>query len=198
MEGVDAYIYVFLTSGLVGSERLDSCPGRFTPGENAAGTHWIGGCVGPRTALLFLCFTFLFCAYSRPISPNQLQCVTGSKKEERFIYIFTWRLISKPWSINTDIMQSYKVVMTFLEWFYSSHVSCRQGNGAGFSEFRRVSPAGHHSSIAPYPQNWTVALTTQAHCHILGPPLWSSGQSSWLQIQRSRVWFPALPDFSEK
>jgi hypothetical protein len=27
------------------------------------------------------------------------------------------------------------------------------------------------------------------------PPLWSSGQSSWLQIQRSRVWFPALPDF---
>jgi hypothetical protein len=26
-------------------------------------------------------------------------------------------------------------------------------------------------------------------------PLWSSGQSSWLQIQRSRVKFPALPDF---
>jgi hypothetical protein len=27
------------------------------------------------------------------------------------------------------------------------------------------------------------------------PPLWSSDQSSWLQIQRSRVRFPALPDF---
>jgi hypothetical protein len=27
------------------------------------------------------------------------------------------------------------------------------------------------------------------------PPLWSSGQSSWLQIQRSRVRFTALPDF---
>jgi hypothetical protein len=27
------------------------------------------------------------------------------------------------------------------------------------------------------------------------PPLWSSGQSSWLQIQRSWVWFPQLPDF---
>ena len=26
-------------------------------------------------------------------------------------------------------------------------------------------------------------------------PLWSSGQSFWLQIQRSRVRFPALPDF---
>ena len=29
------------------------------------------------------------------------------------------------------------------------------------------------------------------------PPLWSSGQSFWLQIQRSRVRFPALPDFPE-
>jgi hypothetical protein len=28
-----------------------------------------------------------------------------------------------------------------------------------------------------------------------GSPLWSSGQSSWLQIQRSRVRFPTLPDF---
>jgi hypothetical protein len=27
------------------------------------------------------------------------------------------------------------------------------------------------------------------------PPLWSSGQSSWLLIQRFRVRFPALPDF---
>ena len=27
------------------------------------------------------------------------------------------------------------------------------------------------------------------------PPLWSSGQSFWLQIQKSRVRFPALPDF---
>ena len=26
-------------------------------------------------------------------------------------------------------------------------------------------------------------------------PLWSSGQSFWLQIQKSRVRFPALPDF---
>jgi hypothetical protein len=27
------------------------------------------------------------------------------------------------------------------------------------------------------------------------PPLWSSGQSFWLQIQTSQVRFPALPDF---
>ena len=30
---------------------------------------------------------------------------------------------------------------------------------------------------------------------VLWPPLWSSGQSFWLQIQRSRARFPALPDF---
>ena len=30
---------------------------------------------------------------------------------------------------------------------------------------------------------------------IIRPPLMSSGQSFWLQIQRSRVRFPALPDF---
>jgi hypothetical protein len=29
----------------------------------------------------------------------------------------------------------------------------------------------------------------------LGPPLWSSGQSSWLLTQMSRARFPALPDF---
>jgi hypothetical protein len=28
-----------------------------------------------------------------------------------------------------------------------------------------------------------------------GPPLWSSGQSSWLQFQRSRVRFLELQDF---
>ena len=30
---------------------------------------------------------------------------------------------------------------------------------------------------------------------VIRPPLWSSGQSFWLQIQRSWVRFPALPDF---
>jgi hypothetical protein len=30
---------------------------------------------------------------------------------------------------------------------------------------------------------------------IVRPPLWSSRQSSWLQIQRPRVRLPALPDF---
>jgi hypothetical protein len=44
--GVDVQIHVFLTSALVGGERLDSRPGRFTPG-----IHWRGSWVGPRTGL---------------------------------------------------------------------------------------------------------------------------------------------------
>jgi len=37
---------------------------------------------------------------------------------------------------------------------------------------------------------------TNAHSRSwTGPPLWSSGQCFWLQIQRSRVRSPALPDF---
>jgi hypothetical protein len=41
----------FLTSALDGGEWSASRPGRFTPGERAHGTHWIGGWVGPRAGL---------------------------------------------------------------------------------------------------------------------------------------------------
>jgi hypothetical protein len=30
---------------------------------------------------------------------------------------------------------------------------------------------------------------------LLRPPLWSNDQTSWLQTHRSRIRFPALPDF---
>jgi hypothetical protein len=39
---------LFLTLALAGGEWLSSCPGCFTPGERAPGTHWIGGWVDPR------------------------------------------------------------------------------------------------------------------------------------------------------
>jgi hypothetical protein len=42
--GVDVYIHIFLTSALIGGEWSASRPGRFTPGERAPFTHWIGGC----------------------------------------------------------------------------------------------------------------------------------------------------------
>jgi hypothetical protein len=49
--GVDVWIHVSLTLALVGGEWSASGPGRFTPGERAPGTHWIGGWVGPGTGL---------------------------------------------------------------------------------------------------------------------------------------------------
>jgi hypothetical protein len=48
---VDVYIYIFLTSALVGGEWTASRPGHFTPVETAPGTHWIGGSVDPRAGL---------------------------------------------------------------------------------------------------------------------------------------------------
>jgi hypothetical protein len=38
-------------SSLEGGEWSASRPGRFTTGESASGTHWIGGWVGPRADL---------------------------------------------------------------------------------------------------------------------------------------------------
>jgi hypothetical protein len=49
--GVDIYIHIFFASALAGVELLASCPDRFTSGERAPVTHWIGGWVGPRTGL---------------------------------------------------------------------------------------------------------------------------------------------------
>jgi hypothetical protein len=49
--GVDVQIQVFFTSTLVGDEWSASSSGRFTSGEKATDTHWIGDCVGPRTGL---------------------------------------------------------------------------------------------------------------------------------------------------
>jgi hypothetical protein len=49
--GVDVQIHIFLTSALVEGEWPNSHPGRFTPGESAPGTHWIGGWVDLRAGL---------------------------------------------------------------------------------------------------------------------------------------------------
>jgi hypothetical protein len=45
------WMYRFFTSSLVGGEWSASRLGRFTPGDRAPGTHWIGGWVGPRRGL---------------------------------------------------------------------------------------------------------------------------------------------------
>jgi hypothetical protein len=49
--GVAVYSHIFLTSALVGGEWSGSHSGRFTLGEGAYGTHWIGGWVEPTAGL---------------------------------------------------------------------------------------------------------------------------------------------------
>jgi hypothetical protein len=49
--GVDVQIHIFLTSALVEGERSTSRPDRFTSGERAPFTHWIGGWVDFRAGL---------------------------------------------------------------------------------------------------------------------------------------------------
>jgi hypothetical protein len=49
--GVDVWIHIFLTSALAGGEWSASRLYRFTLGERAPGTHWIGGWVDPRAGL---------------------------------------------------------------------------------------------------------------------------------------------------
>ena len=53
------------------------------------------------------------------------------------------------------------------------------------------------STDAPFLRPVRVTITEHiTHCLLrVRPPLWSSGQSFWLQIRRSRVRFPAQPDF---
>jgi hypothetical protein len=49
--GVVVQTHIFLTSALVEGEWSNSRPGRFTSGEGAPVTHWIGGWVGLRAGL---------------------------------------------------------------------------------------------------------------------------------------------------
>jgi hypothetical protein len=49
--GVDVWIHIFLTSELDGAEWSASRLCRFTPGERAPDTHWIGGWVDASAGL---------------------------------------------------------------------------------------------------------------------------------------------------
>jgi hypothetical protein len=49
--GVAVQIHISLNSTLAGGEWSASRPGRFTLGERAPCTHYIGGLVGPRAGL---------------------------------------------------------------------------------------------------------------------------------------------------
>jgi hypothetical protein len=82
--------------------------------------------------------------------------------------------------VNTIIKFRFYI---FLNWL--SDRQLLKKDSASWNEFSRT-------------LNWTVAaICSYLLIRVLytRPPLWSSGESSWLQIQRSRVGFRALPDF---
>jgi hypothetical protein len=53
----------------------------------------------------------------------------------------------------------------------------------------------HQENLIDLYQTWVDSLKISVCLYLFMPPFWSSCQSSWLQIQRSRVRSPALPDF---
>jgi hypothetical protein len=57
-----------------------------------------------------------------------------------------------------------------------------------YSKYLRFKGAFFSCVLLRFVHTWNLIWVS-------GPPLWSSGQSFWLQIQGSRVWSPALPDF---
>jgi hypothetical protein len=64
-------------------------------------------------------------------------------------------------------------------------------------EWRALSDERTGLSFVALSQRFESSICCQ-YVHTIysfGPPLWSSGQSFWLQIQRSWVRFRALPDF---
>ena len=63
----------------------------------------------------------------------------------------------------------------------------------GINNSRNVHTWSHENPHETRVTNLQRRFSVNVWCG--GPPLWSSGQSFWLQIQRSRVRFPALPDF---
>jgi hypothetical protein len=64
-----------------------------------------------------------------------------------------------------------------------------------FQNYMAFQPRRHHCENPEF-KNIFYLWKRNSSCYGLqGPPLWSSGQSSWLQIQKVRVRFPALPFF---
>jgi len=77
---------------------------------------------------------------------------------------------------------------------------CSQWEGPRYPQFGRLATRMQSFSTWPASSNQSVDDLSKVDSFYTGivfyrTPLWSSGQSFWLQIQRSRFRSPALPDF---
>jgi hypothetical protein len=81
-----AELHPFLTWALYGGEWSDLRPGRFTPGERDAGTHWIEGCMGPIDGLEMVAeeIPTCPCRQSNPGRPDCSLVTTDHKHTYKF------------------------------------------------------------------------------------------------------------------
>jgi len=70
---VEVQVHAFLASALDGSKWSASRPSCFTPWAKVPGTHWIGGCAGPRAGLDVAANRKQFLTY-RESNPRRLAC----------------------------------------------------------------------------------------------------------------------------
>ena len=64
-----------------------------------------------------------------------------------------------------------------------------------FTRWKEAQPFRCRFILRCYVDGIVLGLEFMALMIRMWPPLWSGGQSFWLQIERSRVRSPALPDF---
>jgi hypothetical protein len=107
-------------------------------------------------------------------------------------------LLSLFWKNTSRLMRSlcYLWICTPASFLGNNSVNTFPGNGYTYNNRRSVGCV-----YSDYVIKGKQAITSSQNLSYFmissnsWPPLWSNGQSSWLQIQRSRVRFPALPDF---
>jgi hypothetical protein len=200
----------FLTSALVGGEWSASRFCRFTPGERAPCTHWIGGWVNPRAVLdnvekrnswphrdtnsdpsvvqpVASRYTdYAILASTHNINNtiiNNKTCgfITRDSVQRRFWDRRATTSFSRTSSMNAIIIAASCIICLARVTNTTLHAVC---------ESKGETPASQKPDSCP--SHFTLIFSVVLQFR---PPLWSSGQSSWLRIQRSPVRFTALQDF---
>ena len=127
----------------------------------------------------------------------------GCTKAPQYYFLYTLRVLLHVTvgcichcALEGEVFQQ----SVFLHEAVMTHDKSNRYNGEGQNSNWRLPYASYvraQRSFDPIPLTLRL-LMSYIYIYIYiwsGPPLWSSGQCFWLQIQRSRVRFPALSDF---
>jgi hypothetical protein len=119
--------------------------------------------------------------HSFPVPENSFQQLSGRQHLFKLLRLVSWTCVHSllcllfgfnihNWNPRFITCYSYNVVEKFIAIFAVSLLK-----------------------ILQKPKPFCTLCANLSVC--IRPPLWSSGQSSWLQIQMSRVWFQAVLNF---